>query len=106
MNCSIAHHKLFGLGVPGAMAALRGPVPSKLEYPDACAREYAEIAISKLRQTSGMRVGWPPFIEQGLRLLILERIFKARAMPIPFPMQKCVEDVQKSSEIMATLKRG
>ena len=106
MNCSAAHHKLFGVGVPGAMAALKGPVPTQLEYPDVCAREYAEIAMSKLRQTSGMRVGWPPFIEQGLRLLILERILKARAVSIPLPMQKCVEELKKSSEIMATIKRG
>jgi hypothetical protein len=73
LNCSDAHRKLFGLGVQGVTADLKRPVPTSMEYPDACAREYAEIAIGKLRQTSGMRSGWPPFIEQGLRLLVLEK---------------------------------
>ncbi len=105
MNCSSAHHKLFGLGVAGAIAALRGPVPTSIQYPDACAREYAEIAMIKLRQTSGMRSGWPPFIEQGLRLLVLEKIFKSRGLLISLAMRTCLEEVRHSSEIAATINR-
>jgi hypothetical protein len=101
-----SHNRLFGESVYDAITALNRPVPTQVEYPDNCAREYAEIAVSKIRQTSGMRVGWPPFIEQGLRLLILENIFKARGMLIPPEMQACIDRVKKSSEITSTIGRA
>jgi len=105
MDCSDAHRNLFGTGVPGSTAALKRSVPSQTEYPDECAQEYAAIAVKKIQQTSGMKQGWPPFIQQGLRLLVLEKIFKARGLSISGSMRKCLEEVKKSSEIAAAAKR-
>ena len=100
-----AQKRLFGLGIPGVIAALRRAVPTQSEYPDDCAREYATIAINNLKMTAGMRSGWPSFIEQGLRLLVLERIFKARGLSISFEMQRWLEAAKASPEITATIDR-
>lgn len=106
MNCSDAHRKLFGLDVQGAIDALKHPVPTPAEYPDACAYEYAGIAINKLKQTHKMRnKGWPPFIEQGLRLLVLQKIFKARGLLVSPEMQQCLEELKYSAEIASTINR-
>src|ERR1700724_1845458 len=84
MKYQEAHEKLFdrhGLNsLQGALAALRRPVPVQNDYPNDAAREYAEIAMKNLRQIAGMSNSWPPFILQGLRLLVLERIFESRRL--------------------------
>jgi hypothetical protein len=106
-----AHEELFDRdhinSVEGAIAAMRRPVPTPKEYPDDAAREYADITIKNVRHiTTTMRNSWPPFILQGLRLLVLERIFNARRLLIPVEMQTLLSEIKATPEITATLKRA
>ncbi len=108
---NMPHHNpisaFLGQDVPGAFGALRRVVPSTAELPSEAVRAYADIALNILDSTAGKeRVGWPVFILQGLRLLALEKVLRARNLPVPPRMQQALFRIRQSPEIAATLRRA
>lgn len=99
-------HNIFRSAPQGALSALKRPLPIQAELADKDAIRYAEIALANLRQTQAMpKVGWVSFMNQGLRLLFLEKLFMARGLHISPEMSRWLREIKATPEIVATLKR-
>ena len=86
----------FGTGIPGALDALKKAVPDVTIVNDAEIASYLRVVVGALQNKIADRttptkstartnadLAHITLVEQGLRLLVLERIMKARNQPIP-----------------------
>lgn len=104
------HENLFDKdhvnGVQGALAALRRPVPTIADYPNYAALEYADVAIRSHMQVAPQRRLAPALVRNGFRLLVLERIFEARMLPIPLGMKVTLRDIKLNAHVVNVLIRA
>jgi hypothetical protein len=108
----------FGTGILGALHALKGPVPPTNIVNDAELERYLRIVLDALQNKIADRsapltqsktrinadLAHITLVEQGLRLLVIERIMKARNQPPPARMSDWLRTVRMSAPVIAALR--
>lgn len=108
----------FGTGISGALDALKKAPPDSRMVNDAELASYLRVVVAALQNKIADR-NVPPtqsnarsnadlahitLVEQGLRLLVIEKIMKARNQPLPPQMSSWLRTVRMSAPIIAALR--
>jgi hypothetical protein len=107
----------FGEGIRGAVRALKSPVPSTAVLNNVELERYLKIILDTLEnkiadrnmQTISKTVpktdrAHETLVEQGLRLLVLERIMIARNLTVPLRMSNWLRTIRMSAPVIAALR--
>ncbi len=109
----------FGQNVSGALKALADAVPDERTLTDDELKQYLRVVLTALDSKISDRdlkvigktrthadVAYVTFVEQGLRLLVLQRIMLTRQLPISPTVQSWVRTIQMSPPISTALSRA
>lgn len=108
----------FGTGISGALAALKKPTPSVAKLPNGDLDQYLRIVLDALHSKIADRSMGSPMskvrsstdiahftlVEQGLRLLVLERIMQARNVNMPARMVDWLVTLKMSTHVADALR--
>jgi len=94
-------------GLPAVIAALKRPLPSKEEYPDEAANEYAVRTVSYLTEMRSKPLIWSKVLPvQGARLVLLERIFDTRHLKKPEGMETMLREIKGTALLTLTFSQA
>jgi hypothetical protein len=108
----------FGTGISGALNALKKAPPDSTMVNDAELASYVRVVVAALQNKIADRNAPPTqsnarsnadlahitLVEQGLRLLVIEKIMKARNQPLPPQVSGWLRTVRMSAPIIAALR--
>ena len=107
----------FGEGIPGAVRALKSPVPSTAVLNNVELERYLKIVLDTLEGKIADRNmltisktvakadrAHETLVEQGLRLLVLQRIMIARNLTVPLHMSIWLRTIKMSAPVTVALR--